>query len=202
MTLLSGLFLLAVLSSAKAELVFKPIPTQFIAALGDKEAIAGTGAEHWGLWRVDPGPRGVWLDDYDALKAANGKAPKGWQFDGTDWWLEENGLIMEQPVFSIKPGKYLVTGDREVITVLTIEEPGKDGAMAWSLDNDATLYDVTHLRCRSARYTPLFGGESCSPANASSTAFPVRPGGIMPSVPGCKKQDYAVLFLIAVALEE
>ncbi|MEZ4273734.1 MAG: hypothetical protein R3B95_00460 [Nitrospirales bacterium] len=33
------------------------------------------------------------------------------------------------------------------------------------------------------------------------TAFPVLPGGAMPPVEGCKKQDYAVLIVIAVATE-
>ena len=29
--------------------------------------------------------------------------------------------------------------------------------MRWELDRGATLYDVTHLGCRSARYTPAAG---------------------------------------------
>src|SRR5262245_6470986 len=84
-----------------AETVFKPIPTQYIAALGDPGAKSGTGAELWGLWRVDPGPRGVTLSSYESLKADGGVAPAKWRFDGSDWWLEEHGLIMEEPEFPI-----------------------------------------------------------------------------------------------------
>ena len=36
-----------------------------------------------------------------------------------------------------------------------------------------TLYDVTHLPCRSARYTPAEGG-TCTPAQANPKDFPVR----------------------------
>ena len=39
-----------------AATVIKPIPTQYIAALGDPGATSGTGAESWGLWPEDPGP--------------------------------------------------------------------------------------------------------------------------------------------------
>ena len=179
---------------------FKRIPTQFIAALGDPAATAGSGAQSWGLWRVDPGPRGVWLDNYEQLKAAGGAAPAQWQFDSSDWWVEENGLIMEKPDFPVPPGKYVVTGDREVTTVLTVHPMDQDGAQRWELDNGAKLYDVTHLPCRSARYTPAKGAGSCSPAKAQMTAFPVAPGAAMPPVEGCNKQDYAVLFVIGVAV--
>ena len=180
---------------------FKRIPTQFIAALGDPGATSGSGAQSWGLWRVDPGPRGVWLDSYEQLKAAGGVAPAQWKFDSTDWWVEENGLIMEKPDFPVPPGKYVVTGDREVTTVLTVHTMDEDGAQLWELDNGAKLYDVTHLPCRSARYTPATSENSCSPAKAPKTAFPVTPGGPMPPVEGCNKQDYAVLFVIGVAVE-
>ena len=94
----------------------------------------------------------------------------------------------------------------------------------WELADGATLYDVTHLPCRAARYTPAAagsegsptltltliltptrytpaaGGEG-SPATARASDFPVTPGGPMPPVPGCKKQDYAVVFVTAVAEE-
>jgi hypothetical protein len=79
------------------------IPTQYIAALGDPGSKSGSGAEAWGLWTVDPGPRGVRLRNYGALKAAGGLAPAKWRFDDSDWWLEENGSIMEQPSFPIPP---------------------------------------------------------------------------------------------------
>ena len=119
-----------------------------------------------------PGPRGVRLHQYKQLEAAGGVAPAGWTFDKSEWWLEEHGLIMEKPDFPIPPGRsapppfataaittapvaftttaitfarYAVTGDREVTTTLTVEPGG-----AWKLDA-GTLYDVTHLPCRSAR---------------------------------------------------
>jgi hypothetical protein len=181
---------------------FQRIPTQFIAALGDPGATSGSGAQLWGLWRLDPGPRGVKLNSYDQLKEAGGVAPARWRFDGADWWLEEHGLIMEQPDFPVPPRKYLVTGNREVTAVLTIHPADKNGDRRWELDNGATLYDVTHLACRSARYRPAAGDGSCSPANVQETAFPVAPGGVMPPVEGCKKQDYTVLFVIGVGVKD
>lgn len=205
--LVTGIFILmtALLQSAHAigegQTKFKRIPMQFIAALGDPGATSGSGAQSWGLWRRDPGPRGVWLKNYEQLTAAGGVAPAQWKFDNTDWWLEENGLIMEKPDFPVPPGKYLVTGDREVKTVLTVHPKDKDGAQRWELDDGAKLYDVTHLPCRSARYTPTTSNNSCSPARAPKTAFRVTPGAPMPPVEGCNKQDYAVLFVIAVVVE-
>ena len=69
---------------------------------------------------------------------------------------------------------------------------------AWSL-KDGKLYDVTHLPCRSALYTPAAGGSgSCTPAAANRADFPVTPGAAMPSGSGCDKQDYAVLFVLGV----
>src|SRR5215210_3397914 len=99
---------------------FQRSTTQFIAALGEPGATSGSGAQSWGLWALDPGPRGVELDSYKRLKDAGGVAPARWKFDGTDWWLEEHGLIMEQPTFPLPPGKYSVTGNRGVTAVLTI----------------------------------------------------------------------------------
>jgi hypothetical protein len=136
------------------------------------------------------------------LKNAGGVAPARWKFDETDWWLEEHGLIMEQPTVPLPPGKYLVTGARKVTAVLTIHPTDSHGDRRWELDQGATLYDVTHLACRSARYTPATVGGSCSPANAKQTAFPVAPGGAMPPVEGCTKQDYAVLIVIGVGVED
>ena len=176
--------------------------TQFIAALGDPGATSGSGAQSWGLWPLDPGPRGVELKSYARLTEAGGVAPARWTFDGTDWWLEEHGLIMEQPTFPLPAGKYVVTGAREVTAVLTIHPPDRKGDRRWELDQGATLSDVTHLACRSARYTPAAGGRACSPANVQQTAFPVAPGGAMPPVEGCTKQDYAVLIVIGVGVED
>ena len=180
-------------------MTFKRIPVQFIAALGEPDAKAGEGAENWGIWPVDPGPRGVRLSNYSRLVENDGRAPAGWQFDNADWWLEENGLIMESPEFPLAPGQYLVTGDRDVTTVLTIYPEDENGVRRWELADDATLYDVTHLGCRSARYTPAAGQTACSPERAPRDAFRVAPGAAMPPVEGCAKQDYAVLFVIGIA---
>ena len=181
---------------------FRRIPTQFIAALGDPGATSGNGAETWGLWRLDPGPRGVWLKDYRQLQAAGAVVPAQWKFDNADWWLDENGIVLEKPAFPIPPGKYAVTGGREVVTVLAVYPEDENGNRRWELYDGATLYDITHLPCRSARYTPETNDSSCSPAKAQKTAFPVDLGGPMPPVEGCNKQDYSVLFVIAVAAED
>jgi len=91
-----------------------------------------------------------------------------------------------------------------VTTVLTVFDDGR-----WELAK-GSLYDVTHLPCRSARYkvspaggaavSPstggMAGGGACSPAAATSGLFPVKPGAAMPDVSGCERQDYAVLFVV------
>src|SRR5688572_27951714 len=125
------------------------------------------------MWPLDPGPRGVELISYDLLHAAGGVARARWKFDRTDWWVEEVGLITEQPIFPLPPVKYLLTGALEVTAVLTIHADDKTDDRRWELDNGVELYDVTHLACRSARYTPADIGGSCSPENAQKTAFPV-----------------------------
>ena len=193
--------LLAVATPVFAETVIVKIPTQYIAALGDKNAKSGSDAEIWGLWPVDPGPRGVQLSGYEKLKSNNGLAPAKWSFNDTDWWFEEHGLIMEQPVFPIAPGRYVVTGGREATAVLTVDAKGSDGKQHWQLDNNATLYDVTHLGCRAARYSPE-NVNSCTPARASQENFPVEPGAAMPPVAGCNKQDYQVLIVVGMAVEK
>ena len=180
---------------------FKRIPTEFIVALGDPSANSGSGAQSWGLWHQDPGPRGCLLKNYVQLKST-GVAHAQWKFDSTDWWLEEHGAIMEKPIFPLPPGKYVVTGGRETTAVLTILPVDKNGEEHWQLDKGAKLYDVTHLPCHAARYTPATSNVSCSPEMVEKTVFPVAPGTSMPSVEGCKKQDYAVLFVIGVADEK
>jgi hypothetical protein len=187
---------------ARAETVFKHVLTQYIAVLGEPGATSGTGAEAWGLWPVDPGPRGVQLRGYESLKAGGGIAPASWRFDAADWWLEEHGLIMEAPDFPLPPGNYVVTGGRETTAVLTIHPKDANGAQRWELDRGATIYDVTHLRCRSARYTPAAGAGSCSPAKAQQASFPVAPGAAMPPVEGCRKQDYDVLIVVGMMVEK
>jgi len=188
-------------ASNDSKTVFKRVPTQYIAALGDPTARSGNGAETWGLWALDPGPRGVKLKHYEKLKAAGGIAPANWKFDNSDWWLEENGLIMEAPDFPLPPGKYLVTGNREARAVLTIHPADDSGSRRWELNENATLHDVTHLGCRSARYTPADGVNSCTPALAPRSAFKVRAGAPMPPVEGCNKQDYLVLIVFGVAVD-
>eukprot|EP00747_Dinoflagellata_sp_TGD_P108913 gnl/TRDRNA2_/TRDRNA2_170555_c1_seq3.p1 gnl/TRDRNA2_/TRDRNA2_170555_c1~~gnl/TRDRNA2_/TRDRNA2_170555_c1_seq3.p1 ORF type:complete len:356 (+),score=40.52 gnl/TRDRNA2_/TRDRNA2_170555_c1_seq3:49-1116(+) len=158
---------------------------QFIAALGDPAACSGTNAKDWGIWRLDPGPRGVRLENAEAL-ASGGITRAGWKFDKDDWWLEEHGLIMEKPEFPLPAGRYAVNGGRQTNAILTVKTDG-----AWELDN-GKLYDVTHLPCRAARYT---GG---SLKNARLSDFPVEPGAAMPAVSGSDKQDYAVLFVTAI----
>ncbi len=176
---------------------FKPIPTQFLAALGDPAAKSGTGAETWGLWTVDPGPRGVRLEKYNELLATK-VAPAQWTFDPASWWLEEHGLIMEEPTSGIAAGRYVVTGDRAVETVLTIFPKDAAGKQRWELADGATLYDVTHLRCRAARYTLSAGSAACTPGMVDPNRFPVPPGDKMPVVSGCEAQDHAVLFVVGV----
>jgi hypothetical protein len=176
---------------------FRRIEPQFIAALGDPKATSGSGAQSWGFWNKDPGPRACKLDHYPQLKAT-GVAPAQWKFDEADWWLEEHGLIMEKPSFPLPSGQYLVTGDRDVTTVLTIHPKDKNGNQRWELADGATLYDVTHLGCRSARYTPATSNNSCSPANAPTKGYPVLPGVAMPAVKGCRKQDYTVLIVVGL----
>ena len=58
------------------EMKFNRIPLQYIAALGDADATSGNNAQAWGLWPVDPGPRGVRLNNYDRLQKAGGVAPQ------------------------------------------------------------------------------------------------------------------------------
>src|ERR1700758_2136106 len=124
-----SLAILGLLGCARHEVPprFKAVPTEFIAALADPSARSGSGAQSWGVWHLDPGPRGVRLDGYERLKSGGGLAPAQWKFDASDWWLEEHGLIMEKPTFPLPAGKYLVTGDREVTTVLTVHPRDKDG---------------------------------------------------------------------------
>ena len=110
---------------------------------------------------------------------------------------------------------YLVTGGRFVTTVLTIANQGT----TWSLDtkDGATLYDVTHLPCRAARYEPLAvptttkdaddaeaigsGTDLGSPLSANLRDFPVKPGARMPAVPGTNKHEYAVVFVVGKGRE-
>lgn len=169
---------------------FCPIRPQFIACSGDPTADHGNDAECWGIWRVDPGPRGLPLQKY---RPGMKSAPAGWNIDASSFWMEEHGLLMESPEFPLPPGRYLVTGYRAVTTVLTVSSDG-----SWRLD-EGTLYDVIHLPCRSAKYEPInFISGAGGPENANTSDFPVKPGEVMPDVPACKKSVYGVIFIIGV----
>jgi cell division protease FtsH len=170
------------------------VPTQFIAAQGDPTASSGSGADRWGIWRTDPGPGGVHLHNWKRIEAAQGVTPSGWRLDRQEWWVgERHGLMMEKPDFSLLPGKYRVTGTAGT-TGLTILSDGR-----WELEGGAKLKDVTHLPCRSARYTAR--KPDASPGNAHVSAFPVIPGQPMPPVEGYDKDDYWVLFVTDVSSE-
>lgn len=173
---------------------FKRVQTQFIAALGDPQESSGVGASQWGIWRIDPGPRGVRLSDAKHLISTR-VAPAKWSYDPNEFWIEEHGLIMEKPDFPLPPGKYKVTGGRETTTILTIAEDGD----TWKLEN-GVLHDVTHLPCRSAKYIP--SSEVGSVTNANPKDFPVTPGAAMPDISGCNRQDYWVVFVIALEITE
>ena len=197
--LLAGV-LSALAAPAAAEPKITWIETQYIAALGDTNASRGTGAEAWGLWEKDPGPRGVRLTASAEL-LSKGVAQAGWSFDRNDWWLEEYGRIMEAPRFPMQPGRYVVTNGKSMMGLLTVKEKDSAGRMAWELGHGATLISVTHLGCRAGRYRPETAGAVCTPANATPGEFPVKPGASMPPVPHCSKQDYHVLLVIGVVEE-
>ena len=182
-------------SQTIAQTKFKRIRTQYIAALAQSNLTSGTGAETWGLWRIDPGPIGVWLRFYKLLQKAGNIAPAGWRFNIDDWWLDENGLIMKAPDFPMPAGKYYVTNGEEHISLLTVDPPDATGKQAWSLSDNKTIANVTHGPCRSTRYTPENVSGTCSPVNANQNVFPLKPGEDPPPVQGCKRKKYAVLIV-------
>ena len=195
-----GLFASAISPSLFAEYRMRRISTQYIAALAPEDAKSGTGAETWGLWKVDPGPIGVWLRLYKILEKTP-IAPAGWRFDIDDWWLDENGLIMKAPTFPIPAGQYYVTNGEEHISLLNVEKPDEDRKQAWSLTHDKTIGNVTHGPCRSARYTPTGESGTCSPKDADQSVFPLKPGDAPPPVNGCNRNNYAVLIVFGVPAE-
>lgn len=194
-TLLLSSLTVGVSSQTLAQTKFKRIRTQYIAALAQGNSTSGTGAETWGLWRIDPGPIGVWLRFYKLLQKAGNIAPAGWRFNIDDWWLDENGLIMKAPEFPMPAGKYYVTNGEEHISLLTVEPPDTTGTQAWSLSDNKTIANVTHGPCRSTRYTPENASGTCSPVDADIAAFPLKPGEDPPPVEGCKRKKYAVLIV-------
>lgn len=169
---------------------------KFIAAdpgLMNGDASEGGGATKWGIWESDPGQSALELSRLADLEAHEGSPPVDWKFDPEDWWLEEYGRLMPSPTIPIPNGKYLLpwlngkNSGRPVI--LTIEGD------RWFLDkrSGASLKHVTHLPCRSARYSRV--AKDASPSAARSDDFPVRPGCKMPSIDGYEQVDYAVLFV-------
>ena len=56
---LAGSAVMLASTLAQAEAAFVRGDTQYVAALGDSSATSGNDAATWGLWAVDPGPRGV-----------------------------------------------------------------------------------------------------------------------------------------------
>jgi hypothetical protein len=197
-----GVFATAIASPLVAQVKIRRVQTQYIASLALGNAMSGTGAQTWGLWRVDPGPIGVWLRFYQLLQKAGNIAPAGWRFDINDWWLDENGLIMKAPEFPMPAGKYYVTNGEDQVSLLTVEQPDSSGEQAWSLSDDKTIADVTHGPCRSARYTPIDATETCSPINADLQAFPLKPGESPPLVSGCERKEYAVLIVFGYPVED
>lgn len=195
MALFSSLLLVSSVNPVSAQTKYRRIRTQYIAALAPSDAKSGSGAETWGLWRVDPGPIGVWLRFYKLLQKAGNIAPAGWRFSIDDWWLDENGLIMKAPEFPMPAGKYYVTNGEEHISLLTVDPPNINGEQTWSLSDNKTIANVTHGPCRSTRYTPENGLGTCSPVNANQNVFPLKPGEDPPPVQGCKRKKYAVLIV-------
>ena len=57
---------------------------------------------------------------------------------------------------------------------------------------------ILPLAFRAALYTAE-ATTPCTPAAARTYDFPVTPGAAMPPVTACKKQDYAVLFVVEMA---
>lgn len=197
----SGMLAATLAGPLAAQPKIRYIPLQYIAALAPEAARSGTGAETWGLWRVDPGPIGVWLRLYQTLQAAGNIAPAGWRFDIDDWWLDENGLIMKAPEFPMPGGRYFVTNGETNASLLTVEKPDAEGRQSWSLSDDMSVADVTHGPCRSARYRPKGAPGSCTPVNADRSVFPLKPGESPPLVEGCDRKEYAVLIVFGLPEE-
>jgi len=196
-----GLMLASASSTLLAQARIRRIQTQYIATTAPAGATSGNSAETWGIWTVDPGPIGVWLRFYQSLQKSGNIAPSGWRFDINDWWLDENGLIMKSPEFPIPAGQYYVTNGEQHFSLLTIQHPDAAGKQAWSLSDDKTIGNVTHGPCRSARYTPKTGLETCSPKDANRAAFPLKPGESPPLVRGCNRKQYAVLIVFGLPIE-
>ena len=93
----------------------------------------------------------------------------------------------------------MVTNAVDNISVLTVENPDVDGNQFWRLSWGRTLGEITHLKCRSARFRPLAKGGDCSPKLADQSAFPLQPDQDPPEVANCSREVYAVPIIFAVA---
>eukprot|EP00568_Trieres_chinensis_P004101 CAMPEP_0183295066 /NCGR_PEP_ID=MMETSP0160_2-20130417/3164_1 /TAXON_ID=2839 ORGANISM="Odontella Sinensis, Strain Grunow 1884" /NCGR_SAMPLE_ID=MMETSP0160_2 /ASSEMBLY_ACC=CAM_ASM_000250 /LENGTH=175 /DNA_ID=CAMNT_0025456483 /DNA_START=55 /DNA_END=578 /DNA_ORIENTATION=+ len=103
---------------------FRPVQRRYVAALGDPKSTRGDNSDEWGLWTLDPGPRGSPPSDLRRLEA-EGRGPYGWAYDPSDFWIEEHGIVMESPDFPLSVGRYFVTGERRgAAAILTVEEGG------------------------------------------------------------------------------
>jgi len=144
-------------------------PLQFIAALGDPQSKEGKGAEKWGIWERDPGPRGIPFEQFaQFVDGGNKEAEAGWPIDTEEFWLEEDGVWIETPRYDVEPRRCLVTGGRGRTGILTVYPADENGEKRWALDG-GVLNDVTHLPCRSARY--IVSKEKGSPINARKIDF-------------------------------
>jgi hypothetical protein len=54
------------------------------------------------------------------LIEVGGVAPSNWRFDSRDWWLGGARPHHGEADVPARAGRYLVTGDREVTSVLTV----------------------------------------------------------------------------------
>ena len=135
------------------------------------------------IWTLIRGDEGAGQIDEDVYSDV-------WATDGA---CRACSFPMTQAVVA-KEKRYIVTGDREVTSMLTVHDDGR-----WELSK-GSLYDVTHLPCRSGLYTPPAGQPAsvCTPTSEAQKMFPVKPGAKMPKLGGCDVQDWAVLFVVGV----
>ena len=57
--------------------------------------------------------------------------------------MEEHGLVMPKPDVPLPPGKYTVSGDREVKSTLTISPKDENGKQRWELSKlPVFVYEV------------------------------------------------------------
>ena len=185
---------------ASGQLYYQRTPTQYIAALADPSATSGNNAETWGWWSRDPGPFGVPLSYYDRIQQMGGRGPGGWGFDLDDWWLDENGILMEPPEFPMPAGAFYVTNGEGSYALLTVSDADDGGHKAWSL-NRLNIGGVTHGPCRAGRYSPVGATGTCAPDIIDQAIFPLPLGAEPPAVRGCNMVEYEVLIIFGVPVD-